>query len=162
MAETTERRRLTARDVMHTEMLTVSRNTALSEIERLLGEHRIGGVPVTDEAGHILGIVSMRDLLERYSQDPDTRPGRGSFRVSEQDLNTSDGDDDLDFDRPASGEDTAADIMNADVHSVTPDTRADEVARTMIERRIHRVLVEEKGRYIGLITSFDLLRALTD
>jgi CBS domain-containing protein len=152
----------TARDVMKTDLLTVSRNTPLSEVERLLGEHRIGGVPVTDEAGHIVGVVSVRDLLERYAQDPDSRPrrGRGSYRLSTEEM--SDGGDLDSYDVPEESEETVADIMNSDVYSVAMDEPVSAVAKRMVDLKIHRILVADRNRYVGMITTFDLIAALVD
>lgn len=152
----------TARDIMRTDVLTVSRNTPLSEVERLLGEHRIGGMPVTDEAGHIVGVVSMRDLLERYTQDPDARPRRGAgfYHLTAEELDEEEFEQLDSFETPEESQETVADIMSSDVHSVRADAPAPEIAGTMIDKRIHRVLVEDNKRYIGLITTFDLLAVL--
>ena len=68
---------LTAGDVMRSDVITVPYSTPLSEVERVLSDNRISGAPVTDEAGHIVGIISVKDLIERYAEDPDARPRRG-------------------------------------------------------------------------------------
>ena len=154
--------KITAREVMRTNVLTVSRNTPLSEVERLLGEHRIGGAPVTDEAGHIVGVVSMRDLLERYTEDRDSRPrkSQGFYHMAAAELNEEEFEELDSFELPAETEETVSDIMNSDVHAVSADTSVPDIAEKMIDQRIHRVLVEDEKRYIGLITTFDLLGAL--
>ena len=154
--------KITARDVMRTNVLTVSRNTPLSEVERLLGEHRIGGAPVTDEAGHIVGVVSMRDLLERYTQDRDSRPraSQSFYNLASPELNEDEFEELDSFELPTEAEETVADIMNSDVHAVSAATLVPDIAEKMIEQRIHRVLVEDSKRYIGLITTFDLLGAM--
>lgn len=149
---------MTARDVMRTNVLTVTRSTPLSEVERLLGEHRIGGMPVTDEAGHICGVVSMRDLLERYTQDPDSRPRRssGSYHLSSKGM-----DEDLDaYEVPEEAEETVADIMNSDIYSVPAETTVAKVAEKMIKLQVHRILVSDGKKFIGLVTTFDLLGAM--
>ncbi len=155
---------LTARDVMQTHVLTVSLSTPLSEVERVLGEHRIGGAPVTDEAGHIVGVVSVRDLLERYTQDPDAQPRRGPgfYHASSQEMADEDYEDLDSFNAPAEGEETVSDIMNSDVYSVPAAATLSTVAAQMIKHKIHRILVEDSKKYIGLITTFDLLSAVAD
>ena len=54
-----------AKDVMTTEVLTVTPDTTVEEIAKLMLEHRISGVPVADEQGAVLGIVSEGDLIRR-------------------------------------------------------------------------------------------------
>lgn len=155
----TEPMKYTAADIMQTSVLTVSESTPLVEVERLLSEHRIGGAPVTDEAGHIVGVVSMRDLLERYSENPEMRP-RWSYGLYDVPGGDADGDDYVRLEIPDSSEETARDVMTAQVHSVAKTAGLPEVARRMVELKVHRILVEEDRRHVGLITTFDVLRAL--
>ena len=54
---------VTARDVMRTDVITVPYATPLSEVERILSDNRISGAPVTDESGHIVGILSLKDII---------------------------------------------------------------------------------------------------
>ena len=79
---------VTARDIMQSDVITVPYATPLSEVERTLSDNRISGAPVTDEAGHIIGIVSIRDLVERYAEDPDARPRRGNgfYHLSSEEM----------------------------------------------------------------------------
>ena len=54
----------------------------------------------------------------------------------------------------------AKDIMTTDVVTVGPKEPVQEVARRMIDGRIHRVLVMDRGELLGIVTSFDLLEAV--
>ena len=54
----------------------------------------------------------------------------------------------------------AADVMTAELVTVTSETPIADVAQTMRGQHIHRVLVVDAGELVGVITSFDLLRAL--
>ncbi len=151
--------RLRARDIMLTDVVTVSYAAPLSEVERLLVENRISGMPVVDEAGHVVGVVSVRDLIERYAEDPDSRPRRerGYYHLSLEDL----ADEDFEsFDLPAEAEETAESLMSAEICSVDADASVAEVAARMVEQRIHRVLVQEKKLFVGIITTLDVLAAV--
>jgi CBS domain-containing protein len=55
---------LTAADVMERKVVWVSETSPLSDVERLLTEHRISGMPVLDATGRAVGVVSYRDLLD--------------------------------------------------------------------------------------------------
>ena len=147
----------TAGQIMHTEVLTVSESTSLSDVQRLLCDYQISGAPVTDEAGHIIGVVSMRDLIDRYADDAPPRD-RGVHDFYDM-VRPGDGSDD-DVVVPEDSEDTAADIMTAQVHSVALEAPLVEIARKMSELRVHRLLVEQGGKHVELVTSFDVLEAL--
>jgi len=152
---------LTAADVMRTNVLTVSESTPLSEVERLLGENRIGGLPVTNETGHITGVVSIRDLVDRYAQNPDARPrpGHGFYHFSAEGL----GDEDFEsFEVPEETEETAGDIMTAQVYTVDQTAPLRDVAAKMVELNVHRLLVTNKKHTVGIVSTMDVLKALAD
>lgn len=150
---------VTARKIMRTEVITIPYATPLSEVERILSDNRISGAPVTDEAGHIVGIVSVRDLVERYAEDPDARPrrGQGFYHLSAEEMLEEDFDS---FEVPEESEETAEDVMSAEIYSVPADAGLMDIARTMAKHKIHRVLVAENGRHVGLITTMEVLQAL--
>lgn len=150
---------LTARDVMRRDVITIDRATPLSEVERVLADQKISGAPVTDETGAIVGVISLRDLVERYVEDADARPrrSRGYFHLSSEALE----DDDYELtELPEETEETAEDVMTAEVFSVSADAPLADVARTMVEKRIHRVLVQSGGHFAGIVGSFEVLEVL--
>ena len=150
---------VTARDVMRTDVITVPYATPLSEVERILSDNRISGAPVTDESGHIVGILSLKDIISRYAEDPDSRPRRGAgfYHLSSEEMLDEDFDT---FEVPAESEDTAENIMTAQVYAVNVDDGLKTIAAMMSKHRIHRVLVEEEGRHVGLISTMEILDAL--
>lgn len=156
--ETVDWGSLTAQDIMKTTVLTVSTSTSLSEVERLLSEQRISGVPVTEEAGHIVGVISMRDLIEHYSEDPSTRPGSTSFYTMSSEELLEEEIESLEL--PEESQGTAGEVMTAAVYTVGADAGLREIARKMVEMNIHRILVEDDGKTVGLISTMDILRAL--
>lgn len=149
---------LTARDVMRRDVVTIDRATPLSEVERILADHKISGAPVTDETGAIVGVVSFRDLVERYAEDVDAKPRRtrGYFHLSSEELD----EDDYELtELPEETEETAEDVMTAEVFSVAAEAPLADVARTMAEKRIHRVLVVSGGHFAGIVGIFEILQA---
>ena len=103
----------------------------------------------------------MRDLLELYSQDEDSQPRRGPgfYHLSTRELLDEDFDS---FEVPEEAEETAGQVMTAEVYSVDVDAGLDQIATTMAEHRIHRVLVQEGKKHVGLISTMDILQALAN
>ena len=152
---------ITAGSIMQTRIVTISPSAPLSEAERLLTEHRISGRPVTDNAGRAIGVLSYRDLLDHYAENPDARPRRGPgyFRLPTEHL----ADEEFEaFSVPEEAEDTVEDVMTPEVIHVDRDTPLREIARKMVENGIHRVLVTEprSGRVVGIISSMGMLAAM--
>jgi len=154
---------LTAADVMEAEVVTVSRSAPLSEVERLLTEHRISGMPVVDVSDRAIGVVSYRDLLEHFEEDPETRPKHrlpDYYRIATEEMREEDVE--VGFEVPEESEDTAEDAMTHDVIHVRSDAPIAEVGRTMVERGVHRILVTDPKteRVVGIISSMGLLAAI--
>lgn len=147
---------LTAADIMQASVITVGRQTVLADVERVLVDHRISGVPVTDAAGRVLGVVSMRDLVERYA-DGATPRRQPSF----YDAPTWDPDEEYGAAMvPDASEDVAADVMTSNVHGVEREATVPEIAALMLKHEIHRVLVKDRGRFVGIVSTTDIVRAV--
>jgi CBS domain-containing protein len=56
---------------------------------------------------------------------------------------------------------TAADAMTREIVALGPNATVEDVARMMLDHLVHRVLVLEAGALLGMISAFDLSRALT-
>jgi CBS domain-containing protein len=153
---------LTAADIMQRDVVTVTTSMPLSEVEQVLSENRITGVPVTDEAGHIVGVLSARDLMERHTQEPEgaqQERGLGYFSVTTNELE----EEDLEAFVPQTGsasEATAGEVMTAQVFTVPANAGLRKVAGEMVKHGIHRVLVHEANRTVGIISTTDLLRVM--
>ncbi len=147
---------LTAADLMQASVITVGRRMSVADVERVLVEHRIGGVPVTDAGGLVVGVVSMRDLVERYADELPGRPFASFY-----DAPTWDPDEEYGTSRlPESTEDVAEDVMTGSVHAVEKESSIREVAAKMTKHEIHRVLVIDRGQLIGIVSTTDIVRAI--
>lgn len=153
---------LCARDVMETEIVTVTPDDSLIGVQRLFLDEEITGAPVVDETGKLLGVISVADVLRAVAEEHDT----GSMEsVYFRDL--------LEFAGPDWGalpndfqdrleQLRASDAMSSNPISVTPDTPIPQVAKTLRFHRIHRVLVTDGERLVGIVTPFDLMQLLED
>lgn len=161
---------LTARDVMTSPVTTVTPSTPLAELARLLTEDQISGVPVVDVEARLVGIVSKTDLLERLIDEATEYTSNPSFQklfnLGEDDDTGTAGttsDESLDWmpemaeasDSDSLG--TVEDIMEPEVVTVRPNAHVSELASLMSRNRIHRVVVAEGTRVLGIVTSLDLL-----
>lgn len=128
----------TARDLMHANAVTVPAHEPLLEVLHLLVVAGIGGVPVVGKRGEVVGILSASDVLRAVEQ------------VCDEDRDAGDSLQSL----------TAGDVATPDVIWVSPTASAAQVSRMMREEGIHRVLVGSSDSLAGILTSFDLLRAI--
>lgn len=172
------------RDIMTEDVVTASPETTLREAAELLAAGGIGGLPVVT-ADRIVGVVSIRDLVdfsaftpgvpaEREDSDewsewapPDEwEEGGEPPAVYFLELWLESGADLVDRFASDAGpewdildEHVVAEVMTRTLVTVAPDTAVPEAARHMVRSAVHRLLVVESGRLLGVVTATDLLRA---
>lgn len=143
---------LTVRSIMSADPVAVGAETTIREAANIMLERGIGGLPVLDENGSPLGVISASDFLKRgelRSQD------RGGFwhRVF-----SSRGELAEEYAK-AHGK-LASEVMTAPAVTVEPDATIDAAAGRMADRDVRRLLVVENGRLVGIVTRTDIMRAL--
>jgi CBS domain-containing protein len=146
---------LQARDIMTTEVITVSPETLVSDLAKTLEGKNIGGVPVVDADGRLVGIVTQSDLLAR-AQELELPPAINILdfhvylqipsqliRKVEKMLGA-----------------TVADLMSPKPVTVSADTPLAKIAALMEKQKVHTLPVVEGGKIVGIIGKMDLVRAV--
>lgn len=124
---------LTVRDIMSANVYTVEADASAEEAAWGLTRRHIGGAPVRDREGNLVGVLSKGDLVN---------PEPSQW---------------------IKGEATVGDLMNPDILAVYTEDPALAAAAGMIERNIHRVLVlDENQKLVGIVTSMDVVRAVAE
>ena len=141
-----------ARDVMTTDVLTVAPDTNVRTIAQSLLDRGISAVPVVDQQGHVMGIVSEGDLMRR------AEAGTERHRSWWLDLLASPADKARDFAKSHGL--TAKDVMTQPVVTVTEDAPLAEIATLLERHRIKRVPVVRDGAIVGIVSRANLLYGL--
>jgi CBS domain-containing protein len=153
-----------ARDLMQRNVGIIDASASLAELERAFADAEVSGFPVVDVGG-VVGVVSRTDVMRRLAATEEGLPGSTFYAeiggvtyeaktTSLADLAARQGRD-LDSVR-------VADVMTTQVVSVPPDAEAAEVARTLVEHHVHRVLVVDGDNLVGIVSSLDLVRLIAD
>jgi CBS domain-containing protein len=148
-----------ARDVMQSHVITVDPDLPLLDAHRLLVEEEIGGAPVVDETGRLVGVISSSDLLRAEEEEREGSNRAPSYFTDLLEFSAPHPIDSNDL-QDRLGQLVVSEAMTPGGVSVAPDTPIDQVAGLMRRHRIHRVLVLEADRLVGIISSFDLLELL--
>jgi len=139
-----------AADIMTHKVVTVRCDTAVSTLARLLLDSKISAVPVVDDQGHIVGIVSEGDLLGR---PPAGSPRGWWLRLFD--------DQAVCLEELATARHlTAQDVMTRPAVSVSEQAPIDVVASLMHRRKLKRLPVVRDGKLVGIVSRADLLGAL--
>jgi CBS domain-containing protein len=155
------------RDIMQTEVVTVSPDTTLHDLARVFSEYDISGAPVVDEQGRVRGVVSTSDVIRFAAEEVDVNLRR--FReglvpsgdwVAEGELESS-VESNVDRFLGSDLDDYVVEnIMTSANFHVEPGASLAELAEFLLKGRIHRALVMEDNTLLGIVTTVDVLRAI--
>jgi CBS domain-containing protein len=136
------------KNVMTKHVISVKPRTPLKDVARLLVSRRVSGVPVVDDDGSVLGVVSEGDILVKERG----RPGRGSLIDHLLEVNGSEAVKHEARD--------AADAMTSPPVTIRPERPIAEAASLMLDRCVNRLpVVDHHGKLVGIVTRADLVRA---
>lgn len=141
-----------AKDVMTSPVITVKPEVSVSEVARLLLERHISAVPVVDDAGELLGIVSEGDLMRRPESGTQRRPSWWLTLLSDPQ------DEAREFLKSHGLH--ARDVMSRHPLSVSETTPLQDIAGMLEKHRIKRVPVLRNGKVVGIVSRANLLQAL--
>lgn len=174
---------LRVRDVMTCEVIAVEPWTPLRDAAALLAARHVSGVPVV-ENGRLVGVISSTDLLaaagaaERDAatddeaaddeppggwEDGNDPPAAYFVDAWERaaDLASAVGDRTAAPAEPAWSR-TVDEAMTRDVLTVSPSVSLEAAAAAMRRAAVHRLLVVEEGRLVGVVSAMDVVRAVAE
>lgn len=165
----------TVSEIMRTKVTTVREDTPVRDLARLLVRERISGVPVVDGDDRVIGVASATDILRLAAHEPTAdlapleplprEPGGGEAKEAYyvEPCGDAEGLGPLVLSLvPPRWMDSRSvgDIMSRTCHSVRRKTTLSDLARLLLRLRIHRAMVIEEGKLVGIVTAFDVMRAM--
>jgi CBS domain-containing protein len=139
-------------DVMVSPVITVSPHASVKEVAKIFLERHISAVPVVDEKGKLVGIISEGDLLHRAEA--------GTERRHPWWLRAFIGPDALAAEYTKAHTRKVADAMTRKVVTASPETPLHEVAAVLEKNAIKRVPIMENGQLVGLVSRANLIQAV--
>ena len=120
---------MTVRECMSADVISVLAEESASSAAKLMARHNVGSLPVRSRDGHLIGMVTDRDLVVRClaaGEEPSTL--------------------------------AVQDIMTSRLSWAAPDESAEAAAERMALEQVRRLPVVENGRLVGMLTLADLSR----
>jgi len=141
-----------ARDVMVAPVITVKPSNSVTDAAKIFLERRISAVPVVDEHGKVVGIISEGDLLHRSEA--------GTERRRPWWLRVFVGEETLAADYIKAHARKVSDVMTRNVITATPDTALHEIAALFEKHSIKRVPIVSNGQLVGIVSRANLVQAV--
>ncbi|HEY6609146.1 MAG TPA: CBS domain-containing protein [Candidatus Limnocylindria bacterium] len=141
---------MNVRDVMTREVTSVTADTPLRDLARLLTERQISGAPVVDVEGKCIGVISEADLLAKQLGRPQSRRVPLEWLLGER--------HDAEELRRRSAI-RVGDAMSTPAVMIEADRPVREAAALMVDRAVNRLPVLAGGQLVGIVTRSDMVRA---
>lgn len=144
-----------AKDIMTKDVVTVTADTTIQDVAKIFVDKNISGVPVVDEAGKLIGVLSEGDLV--YQQKPIHPP---LF------INLFDGI--IQLDRREFWEQLhkiaayqVGELMSKHVIYAHEDAPTSEIASLMINKKVNRIpIVDDAQKVVGIVSRHDLVKSM--
>jgi CBS domain-containing protein len=146
---------LTAKDIMTSEVITVQMHTTVNELAEVLWKNRISGVPVLDDDGNVVSVVTENDLIDQSKKVHiptmisllDSVIFLESSKKTEEEIRKMAGN-------------SVQDICSKELVFVSEETRLDEIATIMAESKVHTLPVMKDDELVGVIGKSDIIRSM--
>jgi CBS domain-containing protein len=142
---------VTARDIMTEKVVTVTRKTAAKEVAEIMARHNVSGVPVLDDTGQLVGIISEKDFMTRMGG----QPGGSFMHIISGCLHN----------RGCSAapirNELAEDIMTSPVITAAEDTPVAEIVNLFAEKKVNRLpVINAEKQLTGIVSRADALQTV--
>jgi len=124
-------------DIMQTTLRTVGVDDSVADVVTTLAERHVSGLPVVDQRGRLVGVISSTDVLQLLAELPEPLQ---QTQVLEDLL--------------------VRDVMTTKPITVDADTDVQQAAREMLYGEIHRLFVEYEGTLVGVVSQTDIVGAV--
>jgi CBS domain-containing protein len=141
-----------ARDIMVSPVITANPNATIKSVAETFLKFQISAVPVVDDKGKLVGVVSEGDLLHRAETGTERRRSwwlRGFV-----------GPETLASEYVKAHARKVADVMTRDVVTASPETPLHEVAGLLEKHSIKRMPIVENGQVVGIVSRANLIQAV--
>ena len=137
--------------------VTVTPDTSVTDVAKIMVAKSIGGIPVVDDTGELIGIVTESDLVV---QDTDVKfPSFVSFLSGYVFVPGSLHKFDEKFKKAVAS--TAGDVMTEDVVTVDASDSAEHAATLMTHKKLKRFPVISEGKLVGILTMADIIKLIS-
>ena len=152
------------RDIMEKDVRSVTPETSLVDLERRLLQARVGALPVVERTGELVGIASRSDVVRQLSVEQSLGEAMADAYRDQKDETWSE----------TSTREVSSvvgqriqrlkvrDVMIREVITISPDSNIQQAASRFVEHHIHRLPVVEGGRLVGILSSLDLARLISE
>lgn len=150
---------LTAADIMNADVVAARDDMSVHQLAIILETNQVSGVPVLDEGQRLVGVVSASDILltDAAFEGAPVLDSDYHQQLDDQGASELSG-----LDSGGRHDTIVRDIMSTSVITAEVSAPLARLAEIMYTHHIHRVIILDKGRLAGIVSTMDILRVLKD
>jgi len=149
-----------AYEIMTPSIKAVPQSWTMDRLARFLTDNEITGSPVTDDAGEIVGIATLKDITEfrwnanraNSTENPMTKEEEQEARRLRMVI----------FEEMGKVPVEVRDIMTPTVLSVDEQTPVQDIAELLMKEHLHRIFITKEKKITGIVTTYDMLKLISD
>ncbi len=150
-----------AKDLMTDGVLVIPENYSITDVINFFFENKISGAPVVSTFGKAIGVVTMTDIVKYKNEEEETDNDYPFIEYYNEFIGREFTDDDIQVLHGAEKiYKSVLDIMTPTVFQVDIDDGYKDIAKQMVDKKIHRVFVSEDGQLVGIVSSMDVLKVI--
>jgi predicted transcriptional regulator len=146
-----------ASDIMTKDVICVNPDMKINELDKVFIKQKINGAPVVDENGSLVGVVSKSDIVNY-----DFKKGMHASSISDYyrstGIESQMTEDPIEIDASSMANAEVKDIMITNVITGNSDDSVHGLANTMCNKKIHRLIIVEENKVVGIVGTLDLLK----
>ena len=149
-----------AKDIMTKDVICVKPETKINELDKIFVKHKINGAPVVDENEKLVGVVSQSNIVNY-----DLKKGMHASSISDYYRSTGIEsqqmtEDAIEVDTSSMADTEVKDIMEANVITANSNDSIHDIANTMCDKKIHRLVIVEDNKVVGMVSTLDILKVV--
>ncbi|MFA4910107.1 MAG: CBS domain-containing protein [Desulfobacteria bacterium] len=146
---------LKAGDIMTRKVISVSPETEVTKAAKILLDNSVNGMPVVDSEGRLVGIICQSDLIAQQKQ----LPLPSVFTILDGVIPLF-SQKNLESEAQKIMATTVFKAMTPDPVTISPESSLEEIAKLMVDKKLHTLPVIKQGKLIGIVGKEDVLRTL--
>lgn len=155
--------RMMAADFMQRDVVTVAPDDTLRDALARMTENHVTGLPVMDGRSRCVGLVTASDILNYEDEHADDSAESRTAQYFDPETQQWESVPLSAFGLEEFGDVRVTEVMTRELIWVERKTPLKEVARRMVEGRVHRVLVMDENFYLyGIISAYDFIRVVAE
>ncbi len=142
-----------AKELMTSPVITIGQDESVADAAKLMLERDVSALPVIDEGGNLMGILTHSD----FGLSPKFRPLVENVYTL---LGATTTPRHLEETAHQVGNKRVKDVMRRSVITIGPEDGVEHIAQLMMRSQVHRLPVVDKGRLVGIVTRHDFLKLI--